>query len=245
MLLDCLRPTWDSHASVRALVTTRRGGVSQGAYAELNLGDHVGDDAAAVRENRMRIERASAPCFFINQVHGANVIEARRDALGIVPVADALWTREPNLAIAVLTADCFPVMLASRDGAIAGLAHCGWRSLVAGVLPRLVAAMPVHPGELHAWIGPGISARHYEVGKGLVEAVQGLRPEGVLDGVILTRRKRTHADLERLIRNQLARLGVACSRQAPPCTYSDARFFSHRRDGRITGRFASLVWLAS
>ncbi len=245
MLLEYLHPAWAHHPSVCALVTTRRGGVSRGAYADFNLGVHVGDDAGAVRENRARLERISAPCFFVNQAHGATVVEARAETRGVLPVADALWTRQSNLAIIVLTADCFPVMLASTDGTLVGLAHCGWRPLAAGVLSNLVSAMPVRPSELCAWIGPGISASHYEVGDELIKTMQGLRPAGLLDGVFLTRHERIYADLERLIRNQLAHLGVACAPDVPPCTFSDDRFFSHRRDGPTTGRFASLVWIAS
>ena len=243
MTVKCIQPRLDCHPRVRALVTTRAGGVSRGGYADLNLGDHVGDDAAAVRENRTRLEAISAPCFFVRQVHGSDVVEARADSRGVAHIADALWTRECNLAIAILTADCFPLLLASTSGSSVGLAHCGWRGLVAGVVARLVAAMPAHPGELRAWIGPGISAPHYEVGEVFVEAVRKLEPESLLDGVLVARAGRTHANLERLIRNQLAHLGVACAPDVPPCSFADTRFFSHRRDGPATGRFASLVWI--
>ena len=245
MLLECLRPAWGAHPRVRTLVTTRRGGVSRGTYADFNLGLHVGDDAGAVRENRARLEAVSAPLFFIDQVHGSDVVEARANDRGARPVADAVWTRAPRRAIAVLTADCFPVVLASTDGDVVGLAHCGWRPLVAGVLGNLVRAMPANPYELRACIGPGISAPHYEVGEELVQAMRGFKPAALLDGVILTRDKRTYADLARLIRNQLAQLGVACSPDIPPCTFADERFYSHRRDGAATGRFASLAWIAS
>ncbi len=245
MLLEYLCPCWDVHPRVRALVTTRLGGVSRGAYADLNVGLHVGDDAAAVRENRARLERASAPCFFIDQVHGATVVEARGKCRGTVPVADALWTCEPNLAISVLTADCFSVMLADTSGTSVGIAHCGWRPLAAGVLPNLVSAMPAAVSDLRAWIGPGISVRHYEVGEVLLETMRASCSVSLLDGVICTRKQCTYADLERLIRNHLAQLGIACSPELPPCTFSDQRFFSHRRDGPMTGRFASLVWIAA
>ena len=245
MLIEFVRPRWDCPTNVHALVTTRRGGVSKGAYAELNLAAHVGDDANAVRENRTRLESISAPGFFMDQVHASDVVEARAECRESFPVADALWTREGNLAITVLTADCYPLMLASADGALVGIAHCGWRPLVKGVIAKLVRAMPAEVHELRACIGPGIAAPHYEVGDELIEAMQGLASAGLLDGVLLDRQGRTHADLERLIRNQLAHLGVACARESPPCTYADDRFFSHRRDGPATGRFATLLWIGA
>ncbi len=243
MLLEFLRPTWDCHPCVQGLVTTRRGGVSKGVYAELNLGGHVGDDPLAVAENRARLESMSAPCFWINQVHGANVIEAFAQRRGRMPAADALWTRAYGLAIGVLTADCFPLMLTNRQGSLIALAHCGWRPLRQGVIARLVHALPAASEDLIAWIGPGISMPNYEVGDDFVREMQSLDAGGLMDGVLCDRGGRTHADLTRLIRNQLAHLGVNCVADEPGCTYEDTRFFSHRRDGPNTGRLASILWI--
>ena len=243
MLLEVLRPAWDCHPRVQGLVTTRRGGVSKGAYAELNLGDHVGDDPLAVAENRARLESASAPCFWIDQVHGASVVEAHARDRGRTPVADALWTREAGLAIGVLTADCFPLMLTDRQGTLIGLAHCGWRPLRQGVIARLIQSMPAETGDLIVWICPGISMRNYEVGDDFVREMHGLDAGGLMDGVLCEQDGRTYADLARLIRNQLAHLGVDCPPEEPACTFADTRFFSHRRDGPDTGRFASILWI--
>ena len=243
MLLEVLRPAWDCHPRVQGLVTTRRGGVSKGAYAELNLGDHVGDDPLAVAENRARLESLSAPCFWIDQVHGASVVEAHARDRGRTPVADALWTREAGLAIGVLTADCFPLMFTNRQGSLIGIAHCGWRPLRQGVIARLVHAMPAEAEDLIAWIGPGIGLPNYEVGDDFVHHMRELDTGGLMDGVLCNQNGRTHADLARLIRNQLAHLGVSCEPEEPDCTFADTRFFSHRRDGPDTGRFASILWI--
>lgn len=243
MRLEVLRPTWDCHPSVQGLVTTRLGGVSKGEYAEFNLGDRVGDDPLAVAENRARLEAVSRPCFWVRQVHGAEVVEASLQGRGELPVADALWTREPGLAIGVLTADCFPLMLTNRQGTLIGLAHCGWRPLLHGVVSRLVQALPTEVDDLLAWIGPGISMQNYEVGDDFVRATQSLDSGGLMDGVICAQESRTHADLVRLVRNELAHLGVACAPDEPACTFADSRFFSHRRDRPVTGRFASILWI--
>ncbi len=197
----------------------------------------------AVAENRARLEAFSAPCFWINQVHGAKVVEASSSDRGKLPVADALWTREPDLVIGVLTADCFPLMLTNRAGTLIGLAHCGWRPLRQGVIAHLIHAMPAEPEDLTAWIGPGISMPNYEVGDDFVREMQGLDAGGLMDGVLCDQEERTHADLARLIRNQLAHLGIDCAPDKPACTFADARFYSHRRDGPNTGRFASMLWL--
>lgn len=243
MLLEILRPLWDGHPRVHGVVTTRIGGVSKGAYAELNLGDHVGDDPLAVAENRARLESVSRPCFWIDQVHGADVVEARAANRVEMPAADALWTKEQGLAIGILTADCFPLMLSNRRGTLIGLAHCGWRPLRQGIIARLVQAMTAEAKDLIAWIGPGISMPNYEVGDDFVREMDGLDAGGLMDGVLCERGGRTHADLTRLIRNQLAHLGVDCAADEPACTFADARFFSHRRDGANTGRFASVLWI--
>lgn len=243
MLLEVVRPIWNCPPSVRALVTTRTGGVSKGAYADLNLASHVGDDPMAVAENRARLEALSAPCFWLRQMHGANVVEAVARDKGRLPMADALWTSDQGLAIGVLTADCFPLMLTNKSGTLIGLAHCGWRPLRQGVIARLVHALPSESEDLIAWIGPGISMPNYEVGDDFVQQMRSLDAGGLMDGVLCEREGRTHADLARLIRNQLAHLGIGCTTDQPACTFADARFFSHRRDGPHTGRFASILWI--
>lgn len=234
-------PGWPAPANVRALTTTRAGGVSVGRYASLNLGDHVGDDPAAVAQNRA-VLRASLPAepLWLNQVHGIAVARVG-EATG-VPEADAAVAREPGAVCAVMTADCLPVLLCDRRGTVVGAAHAGWRGLAAGVIEATVAAMAIDPAGLMAWLGPAIGPQAFEVGDEVREtfmqhdpaAGQAFAPHG--EGKWL-------ADIYLLARQRLAALGVTDVFGGDFCTFSDsARFYSYRRDG-ATGRMATLIWL--
>ena len=245
MPLELVHPCWDAHSGVRALVTTRYGGVSEGPYAELNLGARVGDHDKAVTENRSRLEEISGPIQWLDQRHRSEIFEATGKRPDLLPVADAVWTSVPGLAIGVLTADCFPLFLADRRGEVVGLAHCGWKPLAAEVVTKLVRAMPCRAGDLVAWIGPGISLRNYRVGEDFVRSLRASKVESLLEGVLRSTSGGVHADLEQLIRNQLCALGVRVCSQRPPCTFEDNRFYSHRRHGPSTGRFGSVIWLVS
>lgn len=236
-------PDWPAPARVRALVTTRGGGVSLPPYASLNLGDHVGDDPAAVAANRALLGRSlPAEPLWLSQVHGTAVADADRDPPG--SIADASVARRPGTVCAVLTADCLPVLLCDREGSVVGAAHAGWRGLCEGVLEAVVGAMGVEPERLLAWLGPAIGPAAFEVGDEVraafiardPAAAGAFRP-GATAGKWL-------ADLYALARQRLAGCGVADVYGGGLCTVSDAgRFFSYRRDG-ATGRFASLVWIA-
>lgn len=245
MPIESLHPSWDVHPRIRTLVTTRFGGVSEGCFAELNLGDHVGDKVDHLIENRSRLERLTGPVQWLDQRHASHVVEVGREIRHPWPQADAAWTRVSGRAIGVLTADCFPLLIADREGSLVGVAHCGWKPLASGVVTNLVRAMPVCGAQLTAWIGPGIGCSNYQVGEDFLCAIRAALPRPLLDGVIMHHRGTHYASLERLIRNQLKELGVSVSGDPPACTFEDSRFFSHRRDGPRTGRFASLIWLDS
>ncbi len=252
-----LVPDWSAAASVHALSTWRDGGDSVGRYASLNLGDHVGDAPAAVAANRRALrERARLPGepVWLRQVHGVQVADLDVDldrggdadaAAGvIVPPreADAAVTRRPGRVCAILTADCLPVLFAADRGEAVGAAHAGWRGLAAGVLEATVRALGVPPERLQAWIGPGISARHYEVGAEVREALLHADPQAA-DQFQPSRPGRFLADLPALARRRLERLGLRRVALCAECTYADAnRYFSHRREGPC-GRQASLIWL--
>jgi len=240
---EFLVPDWPVPAHVRAAVTTRRGGVSRGRFAGFNLGAHVGDDAAAVADNRARLAAAlalpAAPAW-LEQVHGREVAVLPR---ATPAPADAAVTFAPGEVCAVLVADCLPVFLASRTGDRVGIAHAGWRGLAGGVIEATVAALGGEPGALVAWLGPAIGPQSFEVGDEVREAFVA-RDEGSAAAFSAGRDGRWHADLPRLARRRLAALGVDDVRGESPCTYSDPdRFFSYRRDG-ATGRMAALAWLA-
>jgi len=240
---EFLVPDWPVPARVRAAVTTRRGGVSRGRFAGFNLGAHVGDDAAAVADNRARLAAAlalpAAPAW-LEQVHGREVAVLPR---ATPAPADAAVTFAPGEVCAVLVADCLPVFLASRTGDRVGIAHAGWRGLAGGVIEATVAALGGEPGALVAWLGPAIGPQSFEVGDEVREAFVA-RDEGSAAAFSAGRDGRWHADLPRLARRRLAALGVDDVRGESPCTYSDPdRFFSYRRDG-ATGRMAALAWLA-
>lgn len=246
---DCIIPQWPAATAVGALSTTRRGGVSLAPYAGgargdgLNLGLHVGDDAARVAENRARV-RAALPAepVWLSQVHGATVVDAA-NVLG-VPDADASFTTRPGVVCAVMTADCLPVLLADRAGAVVAAAHAGWRGLASGVLQNTVARMrEAGAGDIVAWLGPAIGPRRFEVGAEVRAAfIGGSAATGAAfvaqaDGKYL-------ADIYRLARMVLADCGVRETGGGDRCTVTEeSLFYSYRRDG-VTGRMASMIWIA-
>jgi YfiH family protein len=237
-----LAAEFGASAGVCAGTTTRAGGVSRGSLASFNLAAHVADDPAAVAANRARLRAdlaLPAEPLWLRQVHGAEVVV--HDGSRVEPEADAAVTFEPGRVLAVLTADCLPVVFASRDGARLGLAHAGWRGLAAGVLDRTIAALGLPGAELLAWLGPAIGAAAFEVGAEVREAfVSG----HATDAAAFTpnERGRWQADLYALARARLGRLGVTAVAGGAECTFRDAgRFYSHRRDPR-GGRMATLLW---
>lgn len=237
-------PDWPAPAPVRALVTTRAGGISRGVYARCNLGDHVGDDPAAVAANRDRLAAAldgAGPILWLRQVHGTAVAYAASAAPGTT--ADATWCDRPGPVCAVLTADCLPVLMCDRAGTRVAAAHAGWRGLADGVLEATVAALEVAPERLLAWFGPAIGPAAYEVDATVRDAFVVPDP-GSAAAFVATRPGHWQADLYQLARRRLARLGLTAVHGGGLCTASAAdRFYSYRRD-RVTGRMASLVWLA-
>jgi YfiH family protein len=238
---DWIVPDWPAPARVRALVTTRSGGVSQGPYASLNLGLKVADDPQAVARNRARLrEHLPAEPKWIAQVHGNKVVDA--DRLQGLPEADGSVSRRPGTVCAVMVADCLPVLFSDRAGTVVGAAHAGWRGLAAGVIENTVAAMDVDPADLVAWLGPAIGPDAFEVGADVRDAFLA-QDAGAAPAFRDHRPGKWLADLFWLARRRLAALGVKAIHGGGLCTFSDpARFFSHRRD-RVSGRMAALVWI--
>jgi hypothetical protein len=247
---NALKPDWSAPDRVRAISTTRAGGVSGRPWNSLNLGVHVEDDPDHVRQNRRRLAEStglkSEQIGWLNQVHGIDVVELNPDNVGQIAKADASYTRHPGIACAILTADCLPVILADREGTVVGAAHCGWRSLCGGVIENLVSKMAVAPEALQAWLGPAIGPDSFEVGPEVRDAfldhgpkaVHAFRAEGARSGHFM-------ADIYALATLRLNHLGVSNVTGGGLCTVKDSdRFFSYRRDGR-TGRMATLVWLTS
>lgn len=237
-----LEPEWPAPPGVRALSTTRHGGVSAAPYASLNLGGHVGDSTNAVAENRRRLmamARLPAEPEWLAQVHGATVADL--DLPGAPASADAAFTRQRGRVCAILTADCLPILLAAQTGDLVGAAHAGWRGLAGGVIEAAVQALSVPPQDLLAWLGPAIGPRHFEVGAEVREVLLGSDP-GAWCAFARNPRGRFLADLGLLARRRLERLGVRRIFGGGECTYANIdRYFSHRRDG-ITGRHATLIW---
>ncbi len=242
---DLITPDWPAPANVRALVTTRNGGVSRSPYASLNLADHVEDDPQAVAENRrllrQRVPQIPQDPLWLKQVHGVRCVEVETSESGVE--ADASWSCTPGRVCAVLTADCLPLLLCDEAGTVVSAVHAGWQGLAKGVIEAAVGTLPVVPGKLLAWMGPAIGPSAFEVGADVRDQFFLHDPAAAAAFISLPNGKWL-GDLYLLARQRLAALGVMRVYGGGECTVTDAaRFYSFRRD-KVTGRMASLIWLA-
>ncbi|MDQ6882479.1 MAG: peptidoglycan editing factor PgeF [Pseudomonadota bacterium] len=257
MHFDWLTPDWPAPAHVHAVCTTRAGGVSLSPYDSLNLGDHVGDDAALVGQNRRIFAQAlRARPVFLQQVHGSSVVRMTADTLDGTR-ADGCVAIDPGTACTIMVADCLPVLFTDTEGTVVAAAHAGWRGLVGtaarGVLENAVdafrdAARASGAGadsEVLAWLGPCIGPQAFEVGSEVKQAFESTDPAAGAMFKPCTQGKWL-ADLAGLARLRLIALGVTGiygnDSSAAWCTVGNpSRFFSHRRD-RVSGRFAAAIW---
>ena len=230
---------------VRRVTTTRAGGVSKPPFDTFNLGDHVGDDPAAVAANRGRLAKAigvpADSVIWMNQVHGDRVVRVDEPVGSAVEETDGLVTTTPRLALAVVTADCVPVLLADARAGVVAAVHAGRVGAQKGVVARTVEAMydaGAHTEDISVLLGPAVSGRNYEVPAAMAAEV-----EADLPGSRTTTSRGTPGlDLRAGITRQLTDLGITAIDADPRCTVDDRNLFSHRRDAP-TGRLASVVWM--
>ncbi len=246
-----LVPDWPAPPAVRALITTRCGGVSTGPFGAttagdggMNVGLKSGDTLENVQANRARLQALlpSEPRW-LRQVHGAAV--ASVDGDDALPAADAAVSLAAGRVCVVSIADCLPVLFVERDGRAVGAAHAGWRGLAAGVIQNTAKVMRSRLGEpqaeLIAYLGPAIGPTHFEVGAEVLQAMRERLPQAEL-GFRRAAAGKYFADLFALARQALAQVGIERIFGGGECTFSDVdRFYSFRRD-RVTGRHAALIW---
>jgi YfiH family protein len=228
---------------IRRVVTTRAGGVSSGEFASFNLGDRVGDDPAAVAANRKRLaaELGLAKLAWMEQVHGRTVAVVDGTEDGPAEATDALVTATPGVAVAVLVADCVPVLLGDAEAGVVAAVHAGRVGARVGVIPATLRAMREIGAELErveVLLGPAICGEDYEVPAAMVRDIEKHLPGSATK----TRKGTPGLDLRAGLWRQLADAGVGRIGVDPRCTFEEQSLFSYRRDG-TTGRIAALTWI--
>ncbi len=253
--INWIEPDWNKPQRIKTLCTTRKGGISRHPFNSLNLGLNAGDDPSVVIQNRS-IVRSNLPTepIWLKQVHGVAVSTpvTRVSSAGKVIEADASVSNIPNEVLIILTADCMPVLFTSRNGDVVGAAHAGWRGLSSGVLENTIQEMcNLSPGlmtkDILVWMGPAIGPSAFEVGEDVLQAFAGYAQSTLSRAFrpIVGSPGKYFVDLYLLARDRLQTLGIEEITGGGLCTFTDQEnFFSYRRDG-ITGRFASLIWIAA
>ena len=252
--MEWINPVWEAPSQIQSLISTRLGGVSQAPYDSLNLGDHVNDVPEHVAHNRsvLRSHLPTEPVW-LKQVHGTIVStpDQRRHIHQQDIVADAIVSSKPNEVLAIMTADCLPVLFCASDGSVVGAAHAGWRGLCSGVLEKTVNEMlalspHLKSQDILAYMGPAIGPSSYEVGDDVFQAFQvsSIKVSENDFVAIPNKQGKYLANLYSLARARLMAAGMHRISGGQMCTYLDQQhFFSYRRDG-ITGRFASFIWIS-
>lgn len=238
---DFIIPNWPAPKNVHALQTNRYAGVSHAPFDSLNFGLHVKDNPIHVVQNRQLLNQflPSEPVW-LNQTHGLNVIDAANTSC--VLDADAAYATRKNVVCVTMTADCLPLLLCDTAGSVVAAVHAGWRGLCDGIIEATVAKLPAKPSDLMAWLGPAIGPNVFEVG-GEVRA-QFIAKDAKAELAFKPHGDKFLGDLYQIATQRLNKLGVTQIYGGGECTYTDKeRFFSFRRDG-VTGRMATLIWLA-
>ncbi|MFG1784169.1 peptidoglycan editing factor PgeF [Rhodococcus oryzae] len=232
---------------VRRVVTSRTGGVSAPPYDSFNLGDHVGDDPAAVAANRRRLADGIGLPFerlvWMEQIHSRNVTVVDGPVAGVVEATDALVTDVPDLALVTLSADCVPLLLSDDKAGVIAAVHAGRVGARIGIVPRVLDAMVAKGAAIErigAFLGPAASGRQYEVPAAMRADVEKHLPGSATTTVHGT----PGIDLRAGLRRQLLQAGVSGVAEDPRCTIEDRALFSHRR-GAPTGRLAGVIWMES
>ena len=246
-----LYPDWPAPANIGAAMTLRVGGVSAPPFASFNQATHVGDDSAAVANNRLLTRQAFAlpnEPVWLEQIHSNRVVDAINTP--VLLQADASYTGQVGVVCAVLTADCLPLLICSKDGQQVAAVHAGWKGLLAGIITNTLIALnaasakpAVESGYL-AWLGPAIGPKSFEVGAEVREAFvnkNGLNSTAFLQ----TAADKWLADIYQLARIELADLNIVDVYGGNACTFAEAElYYSYRREMQ-TGRMASLIWRKS
>jgi len=236
-------PDWPAPANIKAVSTTRLGGVSQQPYLGLNLGLHVGDNKEHVQRNREQLQqelRLVEPPAWLNQIHSTEVIDLNA-SLTVVPDADGSYTQTSGIACTVMTADCLPVLLCDTGGNQVAAVHAGWRGAADGIIEAALDKFTVPSDQILAWLGPAIGPDAFEVGSEVRELFLAEQPQAEL--AFKPHGDKWLADLYLLARQRLQRYGVKKIYGGEFCTFSNPDcFYSYRRDG-VTGRQASLTWI--
>ena len=240
-----LEVNWPAPKHIRAITTTRNGGQSTGPYFSLNLGDHVGDNPEVVTANRQRLfEKALLPAepLWLKQTHSTDVIDAKRWQADMQ--AEAIISDSPDTVCTVMTADCLPLLMTDSSGSQVAAVHAGWRGLKNGIIENTLAQFKAPSSEIIVWLGPAIGPQAFEVGPE-VKAGFVVMDAAAESAFISTHTDRYLADIYLLARHRLIAQGVTAIYGGENCTFTEKqRFFSFRRDG-VTGRMASLIWIAA
>ena len=242
--LIAIEPNWPAPKTIKAYTTLRTGGVSPAPYHELNLGKNTDDMAENIEKNRhilhQTLELPNTP-IWLKQIHSTQVLHALPE--NINKEGDASFTHQPKQVCTVTTADCIPILVCNRQGTSVAAIHAGWRGLVEGVIEATLLALQLPPTELLVWLGPAIGPTAFEIGPEVREKFLLASPEAEY-AFSPTLNQRWLGDLYALAKLRLQKQGVTEIYGGDYCTYSDEkRFFSYRRDGKETGRMASLIWI--
>lgn len=249
---------WPAPPQVRALISTRIGGVSNPPYDAFNLGDHVGDDPVDVAQNRQLLAQWAGwkkQPQWLKQIHGDRIIQLPHRQVS-APEVDACFTREPNEPCVIMTADCLPVLICNKAGTQVAAVHAGWRSLLAEIIEKTVHCFIdsnelTKPSDLLVWLGPAISVQHFEVGEDVYDAFIASDPIYAQyfyfqrETNSETLKPKWMTDIYAIAKEKLKKLGVSAIYGGDYCSFTDSeRFYSYRRDG-VTGRMVSAIWLQS
>jgi len=242
--MSCISTAWSTPKNIKSLTTTRKGGVSKPPFNSFNIAYHVSDNSNDVSANRALLhELLPHNAIWLEQIHSNKVIViTSKTDLYKVEQADALFTKEINIPLAIMTADCLPILLTDEKGTQIAAIHGGWRGLASGIIENTFENFDCEPSQISAWLGPAIGPQNFEVGQDVVDAFSKL-DMSYLNAFNPQKNGKFYADIFLIAKQLLNKLGITQVTSEQQCTVNEPElFYSYRREGK-TGRMASLIWI--